>query len=236
MPNMNRMQIVKASVWLLILLVIGGCQYSTDSITTIKTQSKSSVELSASEYSVNMTFIGKGVTQVQATENLALLLLKFEEWIKSQSLYMTAGMANVSGVYQYRPNEDRKLTGYESRQELMVSQMNFTAYQLLMSKGPQFKPDNMQLLAVVASQADKALARTELIEQAFKLAKQKAEAMAKAAGLCELSVLEISENIQDSSRPRVMQMAMSSEAVHQTESKQTIGLELNVIWNAHQCD
>ncbi len=190
----------------------------------------------ASEYSVNMQFKGEGATQAKATESLALVLLDFEAWIKSQSLNMTAGMANVSGVYQYRQNETRKLTGYESSQEFTVSQMNFTDYQLLMSQGPLFKPDGMQLAGVVASQADKALARTTLIEGAFKLAKQKAEAMAKAAGLCELSVLEMLENVQDHARPRMMQMAMSAESVHQTESKQTMDLELNVTWNAYNCD
>jgi len=236
MLNMNRLQIVKMSAGLLILLVMVGCQNSTDTLTTIKTQSKSSIELVASEYSVNMQFKGEGATQTKATENLALLLLDFEAWIKSQSLNMTAGMANVSGVYLYRQNETRKLTGYESSQEFIVSQMNFTEYQLLMSQGPLFKPDSMQLAGVVASQADKALARSTLIEDAFKRAKQKAEAMAKVAGLCELSVLDMSENVQDHARPRMMQMAMSDESVHQTESKQIMDLELNVTWGAYACD
>lgn len=221
------------------VLFVQGCfDASNDGrsvVTALTTQASSQAALVASQYKVIMSFKGEGQTQAQAMASLSSIINPFEIWLDSKSFSKVAGLANARGVYQYQPNEKRTLIGYESRQDFIIEGLKFSEYQLLMKKGAEFNPENMRLESVVASDKDRDGATAELIEQVFQKSQKKASAMAKAANLCGLSVLDMSERVHDQPQPRMMSMAMDSEAVHSTQSKQEIKVTLHVTWQAVAC-
>ena len=225
------------SALLLSTLLLSGCDYSSNSSqkTLLKTQAKAKAELVASEYQVEVTFKAEAETQLLASAELASKLKGFEAWAAEHAFVMTGGAANLSGIYQYNPNEKRKLIAYEALQRFNLTELNFDEYQKVMAGVPKYGPFNLQLINVVASEQDKSKTKRELINKAFSMAKDKAVAMSKAAGLCDVSVSEMSEHVQDHASPRMMKMSMEADSLHSSESKQTITLNLNVSWLANPC-
>jgi uncharacterized protein YggE len=230
--------LIKSVAFCLGVSLLMGCDdapASNKHTALLKTKATVKAELIASEYQIEVVFKAEAKTQELATKVLAERLVKFEAWVAKQALVMTGGTAKLSAVYQYSSNEKRKLTGYEALQRFNMAKLNFDQYQIVMGNGAKYQPFSIQLMAVVASEQDKSKAKKDLIKKAFTQAKEKAVAMSKAAALCEVTVSEMSENLQDHSSPRMMKMSMESDRQHHSESKQTITLNLNVNWMAQPC-
>ena len=218
------------------LFALGGCDFQySGSETLIKTQARVTADVQASAYEVDVAFKAEESEQALAMASLTKSIQPFEAWIDEERLSIKGGSAQLSGIYQYNPNEKRKLVAYEAMQRFTLTDLDFAQYQKVMGKVPEFKPHNIQLQAVVASESEKAEVKTRLIQSAFGQAKQKAMAMVETAGLCDLSVIEMTEHMQDHANPRMMRMAMAEEAVHGAESKQTLTLNMQVNWQASPC-
>lgn len=240
MTQISKYSLSKVSImsaFYLSALLLSGCDFSLSSNqqALLKTQAKVKAELAASEYQIEVTFKAEAETQQLASVALASQLKAFEVWVDEQAFVMTGGAANLSGIYQYNPNEKRKLIAYEALQRFNIVELNFEQYQKVMAGVPKYEPFNLQLINVVASEQDKSNAKKDLIEKAFAMAKDKAVAMSKAAGLCGVSVSEMSEHVQDHGSPRMMKMSMEADNIHGSESKQSITLNLNVNWLAKPC-
>lgn len=218
------------------LFALGGCDIrQSGSETLIKTQARVTADVQASAYEVEVVFNAEERDQASAMAGLTKYIKPFETWVGEAGLSMKGGSAQLSGIYQYNPNEKRKLVAYDAMQRFTLTDLDFAQYQQVMGKAPEFKPHSIQLQAVVASESEKAKVKSRLIQSAFALAQQKAQIMVKAAGLCHLSVKEMTEHMQDHANPRMMKMAMAEEAVHGSESKQTLTLNMQVNWQASPC-
>lgn len=205
----------------------------------LKTRATVSTDLVASEYIVEVTFKDEAVNQTDAMTALESKLKPFQQWIKDKAYMMKGGTANLSGIYQYNPNEKRKLVAYEALQRFTITGLNFSAYQAIVKAVPDFQPFNLELKNVIASEESKSDAKMALIEKAFSQTKEKAVAMAKVATLCNMRVLEMTEHVQDHAAPRMMKMSMAEDsmsgAMHDSESKQSMKVTLNVNWLATPC-
>jgi uncharacterized protein YggE len=226
-----------------IMAVLSGCDlYSSNDSTAVKLQSKASAskDLKVSSYQVQAVFKAEGKTQQQATLFLTDRIAGFERWVKNEKFNMNSNGAQLSGVYHYTPEKIRALVAYEASVDFLLSELSFMQYQSIMASAPSYVPHQLRLLNVSASDEDKAEVKSMLIHQAFSAAKLKADAMASAANLCDVRVAEMTENSHENGSPRMMQMEMagakSNSSIHQSESKKTIVVNLNVNWLANTCD
>lgn len=224
--------------------LLSGCDLSANgqentNSAQLKTRATVSTDLVASEYIVDVTFKSEAENQPNAIAVLESKIKPFQQWIKNKAYMMKGGTANLSGIYQYNPNEKRKLVAYEALQRFTITGLNFSEYQAVMKAVPNYQPFNLELQNVIASEESKSDAKKRLIEKAFAQTKEKASAMAKVAALCNIRVTEMTEHVQDHGAPRMMKMSMAEDsmngAMHESESKQSMKLTLNVNWLATPC-
>lgn len=223
----------------LILIGLYGCsgESASNAVTSLNTSAQHQLEIQASEYAVQVAFMGKGEDQKMALDTLAERVPPFESWAKAQGYSLTGGPFEQFPRYDYRQGEGRQLIGYEARQTFHLKGLSFSQYQDVISQASRFMPDSVQMMGVKASEADRAAAQQVLTDTVFNLNRRKAEAIAKSANLCGLSVRSIQEQSHAAAMPRMMKMEMADSAsIHSAESKQTLNLTLMVEWNAYTCD
>jgi len=214
-------------------LLLTGCQ-QTDWV-TLQTQGHAESSMVADTYFVNVRFRGKGSNQSQSSDQLTGFVTPFEVWAKEASLDVKAERFDIRPIYHYHGEQGRQLKGYEATQSLQVTQLSFDQYQQLMSKVPEFQPDEVSLVDVKASEEQKQQEQSRLTEQAFIKAREKALNMAKSAGLCNVSVVNMTEQMHTRPAPRMMQLEMASKSVSNTESQESVSVALDVQWRATGC-
>jgi len=223
----------------LILIGLYGCngEGAINRQASLNTSAQHQLDIQASEYAVQVVFMGKGEDQKTALDTLAERVPPFESWAKEQAYSLTGGAFEQFPRYDYRQSEGRQLIGYEARQTFHLKGLSFSQYQDVISQASRFKPDSVQMMGGKASEADRAAAQQALTDTVFNLNRQKAEAIANSANLCGLSVQSIQEQSHSGAMPRMMKMEMADVAsIHGAESKQTLNLTLMVEWKAYPCD
>lgn len=218
---------------LMAITLLGACADKAD--VSLSTQATVDSQVIASSYAVSVQFLAEAKTQAEATAQIKARINPFEVWVGAEGFDMQAGRHELRPVYQYSPNNQRQLVAYEVSQQFQLRELTFEQYQLVLANSPQFKPHQVSLSSVEASDGDKQKTKESLIEQAFSENRQKALAMAQAANLCRPQVSEMSEQFHMVGRPMMMameRMASSSEGVHETQSKQSMRLTLSIKWLA----
>jgi uncharacterized protein YggE len=232
-------KITRVTVLLGLSVLLQGCGIglSQESVAVeIETQANASKDIVASSYQVKAAFKAEGKTQQQATSFLTDRIKGFQRWVKNENFNMHSNGAQLKGIYQYASNNIRTLTAYEASVDFVLSELNFMQYQSIMASTPVYKPHELRLLSVSASDEEKASIKDQLINQAFLVAKNKALAMASAAALCDIRVAKMIESTHENNSPRMMRLEMSSDSVHETESKQNMSVNLTVNWLATTCE
>lgn len=221
------------SLLLALSVALLGCQEKQ--VVTIDTQGQSEVSIEANQYDVRVVFKGLGDSADDSSKRLSELLSPFEGWANQQNFLLDAGRHDNRPQYHYHPQEGRKLVGYEAYQEMNIRGLSFEDYQLVISHVPSYNPDSLNLASVSAGEDQKRQAKSQLVDEAFAEAQLKAQAMAKTANLCGLTVVHMEENIQSGGGPRMMKMEMASSSLHQTQSQESLNLVLNAQWQAAPC-
>jgi uncharacterized protein YggE len=232
-------QYISTATLLIALVFLSGCdmgQSQAFNAVELQTKASASKEVIASNYRVKAVFKAEGKTQKQATLFLTDRIKGFERWVENENFSMFSNGAQLSGMYQYSANNIRTLSAYEASVDFLFSELSFMQYQSVMASTPIYKPHELRLVNVSASDEEKALIKNELIVQAFSIAKDKADAMARAAELCGVRVSQMSESSHENDSPRMMRMEMASDSVHESESKKNMTVNLTINWLAEACD
>jgi uncharacterized protein YggE len=239
LPNVKHFKEYTGAIVLLGLSVLlQGCGVGLSqepAAVEIETQANASKDIVASSYQVKAAFKAEGKTQQQATSFLTDRIKGFQRWVKNENFTMHSNGAQLRGIYQYSNNNIRTLTAYEASVDFLLSELSFMQYQSVMASTPVYKPHELRLLNVSASDEEKILIKDQLINQAFLVAKNKAAAMAKAAALCDIRVAKMTESTHENNSPRMMRLEMASDSVHEAESKQNMSVNLTVNWLANTC-
>jgi uncharacterized protein YggE len=227
------------AILFVVLALLSGCDLASSPefrSVEIQTKASASKEVIASSYQVKVIFNAEGKTQQQATSFLTDRIQGFERWVKNEKFNMFSNGAQLIGVYQYSANSKRTLSAYEASVDFLLSELSFMQYQSVMANTPIYKPHELRLVNVSASDEEKVAIKNHLINQAFTIAKHKADTMANAANLCHVRVSKMIESSHENGSPRMMRMEMASDSVHESESKQSMAVNLTINWLANTCD
>ncbi|WP_396588703.1 SIMPL domain-containing protein [Bermanella sp. R86510] len=215
-------------------LVLIGC--STDNKVTINTQAHVTTEVNARLYQVEVSFAQQAKEQAQALSQLKRQIASFEDWVGQQGWQVRSDAHSLRPLYHYPPSQPRQQTGYEVTQGFSLSSLSFEEYQQVLVGVSQFEPKRVQRGALSVDPDMKKQAVQDLIAKGLNQAREKAQAIAQAGNLCQVSLLSVDETVQ-SVQPRMMSMASSDqmEKLHESEAVQSLSLTLQVVWHAQPC-